>query len=98
MITVRLEDLEKIGRGQVRLRIQSGLWPAEYMELALKWLALKDAEDALQVEADRSETARVAKAQNRRDNIAAIAAIIAAITGVLSGAVALLDWLRVDPS
>jgi hypothetical protein len=90
-------DLESLGADRVRLRIQARLWPPEYMELALDWLALKDAEAARQAEADRATTARVANTQNTRDNIAAIAAIIAAITGVLSGAVALLDWLKVRP-
>jgi hypothetical protein len=94
---MRLEDLERMGAARVRLRIQAGLWPAERMEFALDWLALKDAEAALQADADRIETARVAKAQNSRDNIAAIAAIIAAVTGTVSGIVALLDWLKVRP-
>jgi hypothetical protein len=90
-------DLETLGADQVRPGIQAGIWPAQWMELALGWLALKEAEAARQAEADRAKTARVASARNRRDNIAAIAAIVAAITGVLSGAVALMDWFKVKP-
>jgi hypothetical protein len=94
---MRIEDLEKLGANQVRLRLQAGLWPPELTKFALDWLTLKDAEAALQADADRAETARVARAQNSRDNIAAIAATIAAITGILSGAITLLDWLKVRP-
>ncbi len=90
-------DLESLGVGRVRLRIQAGLWPPEFMELALDWLALKDSEAARQAEADRAITARVANRQNTRDNIAAIAAIVAAITGVASAVVTFLDWLKVKP-
>jgi hypothetical protein len=90
-------DLESLGADRVRLRIQAGLWPAEYMELALDWLALKEAEAARQAGADRANTARVASRQNTRDNIAQIAAIIAAVTGAVSALVSFLDWLKVRP-
>ena len=57
-------DLESLGADRVRLRIQAGLWPAEYMELALDWLALKEAEAARHRDAFQAarEAAREAKA------------------------------------
>jgi hypothetical protein len=88
-----IAGLEARGVEAVRLLVQAGQIAPSHIETTLQWLRVKDAEAARQAESWRTQEALTARAQNNRENMVAVMATVAAISGVLAVIIGFLAWM-----
>jgi hypothetical protein len=85
-----IDEFERAGVRDVRLRVQAGLIALDQLEIALRWIREKEAEAARQAESRRIQEALTANAEKKA--LARSNRIIMVISG-LTFIVSLLSWL-----
>ncbi len=88
------EDFERLGVNQVRLMLGSGAYPNVMRRVVVSWLTDKDKEREAAEASERVRQADVEKWANKRDSVAAAAAIIAAVASIVGAFISYFAWLH----
>lgn len=87
------QEFERLGVDHIRWLVNSGRIRAHWIDEAVGWLAIQDAEERSRREASQASQDLTALSAKRAAWIAAIAAIIAAVLTIISIVIAALPYI-----